>query len=53
LNTDKYGFFVDDNPAPNDGIFTVGSAKTPSDVSSSIRDANSAALKAMQCIERK
>jgi len=53
LVTDKYGFLIDDNPAPNDGIFTAGSAKTPCDVSSSIRDANGAALKAMQCIERK
>jgi len=50
--TDQYGFFVDD-PAKDKGIYFVGCCKTPSDVSSCIKDANGAALKAIQCIGRK
>jgi quinone-modifying oxidoreductase subunit QmoA len=49
---DKYGFFAG-NSAPDSGIFSVGCAKTPSDVSSCIKEANAVALKAIQCIGRK
>jgi quinone-modifying oxidoreductase subunit QmoA len=49
---DRYGFFEDDNPAEN-GIYSVGCAKTPSDVYTCIKDASAVALKAMQCIGRK
>lgn len=49
---DKYGFFLDDQTSDN-GIFFVGCARTPSDVSSCIKDASSVALKALQCIGRK
>ena len=49
---DKYGFFLDDQTSDN-GIYFVGCAKTPTDVSSCIKDANSVALKALQCIARK
>jgi quinone-modifying oxidoreductase, subunit QmoA len=48
-SVDKYGFFIE-NFEPDNGIFYVGTCKTPTDVSSCIKDANSAALKAMQCI---
>ena len=49
---DKYGFFIDNDDTDN-GMFFVGCCHTPSDVSSNIKEANSVALKAIQCIERK
>ena len=52
VSPDKDGFFPDDNGADK-GIYFVGCAKTPSDVSTCIKDANGVALKAMQCIGRK
>jgi len=48
---DKYGFFSD-NGETDSGIFSVGCAKTPADVSACIKEANSVALKAIQCIEK-
>jgi quinone-modifying oxidoreductase subunit QmoA len=52
VSLDKYGFFPDGNGSDN-GIYSIGCAKSPTDVSSCIKDANGAALKAMQCIGRK
>ena len=49
---DKDGFFPESNGSEN-GIYFLGCAKSPSDVSSCIKDANGVALKAMQCIGRK
>jgi quinone-modifying oxidoreductase subunit QmoA len=49
---DRYGFFLDDTTSDG-GIYFVGCAKTPTDVSSCIKDASSAAIKALQCIGRK
>jgi quinone-modifying oxidoreductase subunit QmoA len=49
---DKYGFFKDNNGS-NIGIYAVGCAKSPMDVSSCIKEASAVALKAMQCIGRK
>jgi len=44
---DEYGFVVD---AENDsGVYPVGCAKHPCDVSKSTKDATAAALKAIQC----
>jgi quinone-modifying oxidoreductase subunit QmoA len=51
-SVDTYGFFKEETSSAN-GIYFVGCAKTPSDVSSCIKDANGAALKAIQCIGRK
>ena len=52
VTADKNGFFSENNGS-HDGIFFLGCAKSPSDVSSCIKDANGVALKAMQCIGRK
>jgi quinone-modifying oxidoreductase subunit QmoA len=52
ISPDKNGFFPDDNGS-HEGIYFLGCAKSPSDVSSCIKDANGVALKAMQCIGRK
>ncbi len=52
VSPDKDGFLPDGNGSDN-GIYSVGCAKSPTDVSSCIKDANGAALKAMQCIGRK
>ena len=52
ISPDKDGFYPDGNDYDN-GIYSIGCAKSPSDVSSCIKDANGAALKAMQCIGRK
>jgi len=52
VSLDKDGFFPDGN-ATDSGIYFVGCAKEPSDVSTCIKDANGVALKAMQCIGRK
>ena len=52
VSLDKDGFFPDSNGADS-GIYFVGCAKEPSDVSTCIKDANGVALKAMQCIGRK
>ena len=49
---DKYGFFVEDD-ASDHGIYYVGCCKAPSDVSNCIKEANAAAIKAIQCIGRK
>jgi quinone-modifying oxidoreductase subunit QmoA len=49
---DPYGFFKEETSSGN-GIYYVGCAKAPSDVSSCIKEANGAALKAIQCIGRK
>jgi quinone-modifying oxidoreductase subunit QmoA len=52
ISPDKNGFFPEANGSDT-GIYFVGCAKSTSDVSSSIKDANGIALKAMQCIGRK
>jgi quinone-modifying oxidoreductase subunit QmoA len=52
ISPDKDGFFSDSNGSDN-GIYFVGCAKAPSDVSSCIKDANGIALRAMHCIGRK
>ena len=52
ISPDKDGFFSENNGSEN-GIHFLGCAKSPSDVSSCIKDANGVALKAMQCIGRK
>jgi quinone-modifying oxidoreductase subunit QmoA len=52
IETDKNGFFPVDNGSEQ-GIYFLGCAKSPADVSSCIKDANGIALKAMQCIGRK
>jgi quinone-modifying oxidoreductase subunit QmoA len=52
IKPDKDGFFSENNGS-HDGIYFLGCAKSPSDVSSCIKDANGVALKAMQCIGRK
>jgi quinone-modifying oxidoreductase subunit QmoA len=52
ISPDKDGFFPESNGSDN-GIYFLGCAKSPSDVSSCIKDANGVALKAMQCIGRK
>jgi len=52
VSLDKDGFFPEGN-ATDSGIYFVGCAKEPSDVSTCIKDANGVALKAMQCIGRK
>jgi quinone-modifying oxidoreductase subunit QmoA len=49
---DKYGFFQNDISSDK-GMYFAGCCTAPVDVSSSIKEANSVALKAMQCIERK
>lgn len=49
---DKNGFFQENNGS-DEGIYFLGCAKAPTDVSSCIKDANGIALKAMQCIGRK
>jgi len=50
IKKDKYGFLNYGSP---DGIFFAGCSKSPTDVSTCIKDANGVALKAMQCIGRK
>jgi len=52
ITPDKDGFFPENNGSDN-GIYFLGCAKSPSDVSTCIKDANGIALKAMQCIARK
>ena len=52
VSLDKYGFFPDGNGSDN-GIYPIGCARSPLDVSSCIKEANGAALKAMQCVGRK
>jgi quinone-modifying oxidoreductase subunit QmoA len=52
VSTDHGGFYPELTES-DDGVFFVGCAKSPADVSSSIKDANGIALKAMQCIGRK
>lgn len=52
IATDKYGFFTN-NGATNAGLFSIGCAVSPTDVSTCIKEANGVALKAIQCIERK
>jgi heterodisulfide reductase subunit A-like polyferredoxin len=52
VQPDDNGFYPETNGSAN-GIYFVGCAKSPTDVSSSIKDANGIALKAMQCIGRK
>jgi len=49
---DKYGFFAE-NDTPDSGVYSIGCASTPNDVSACIKEANGVALKAIQCIERK
>ena len=49
---DKYGFFTD-NESTDSGVYSIGCASSPTDVSTCIKEANSVALKAIQCIERK
>jgi len=49
LTYDQYGFL--DGGTGVDGIFAAGCAKRPCDVSRSTKDATSAALKAIQCLE--
>jgi quinone-modifying oxidoreductase subunit QmoA len=52
VRVDQYGFFIEDATTDN-GIYFAGCSKSPADVSSCIKDANGAALKAIQCIGRK
>ena len=52
ISPDKNGFFPESN-GTDDGIYFLGCAKSPADVSTCIKDANGVALKAMQCIGRK
>ncbi len=47
LNRDDFGFLTDDQPQP--GQIGAGCARRPVDVAASVRDATSAALKAVQC----
>lgn len=47
LNRDDFGFLTNDQPQP--GLIGAGCAKRPVDVASCVRDATSAALKAVQC----
>ena len=49
---DQYGFFKEELTSDG-GIYFAGCSKTPTDVSSCIKDANAAVLKAIQCIGRK
>jgi quinone-modifying oxidoreductase subunit QmoA len=49
---DQYGFFKEDTTSDN-GIYFAGCSKSPADVSTCIKEANGAALKAIQCIGRK
>ncbi len=48
VNYDKYGFI--DNGANGNGIYAVGCAKHPCEVSRATKDSTSAALKAIQCL---
>jgi quinone-modifying oxidoreductase, subunit QmoA len=48
LARDEFGFVTNGTP----GIFAVGCAKRPEEVSSAVRDATGAALKALQCAVR-
>ena len=50
LNFDQYGFF--DGSSKNVGVYAVGCAKRPCDVSRTTKDSMGAALKAIQCINR-
>ena len=45
---DQYGFY--DGVSITDGIYSIGCAKRPCDVSRSTKDATGAALKAIQCL---
>ena len=45
MNTNEYGFFIPDQAS---GLIPTASCKRPMDVSSSVKDATAAALKAMQ-----
>jgi len=47
LTRDAQGFLAGTQPLP--GFFTAGCARRPMDVAASVRDASSAALKALQC----
>jgi len=47
LSRDAAGFLAGTQPLP--GFFTAGCARRPMDVAASVRDASSAALKALQC----
>jgi len=47
VERDKNGFI---STEPGNGIYAAGVAKKPADVSSSVQDATSAALKAIQCV---
>ncbi len=49
LNTDAYGFIMQDNLP--EGIYVVACAKKPMDVSTSLKDATGAALKAIQILD--
>jgi quinone-modifying oxidoreductase subunit QmoA len=49
LTYDDYGFI--DGPTNVDGVYAVGCAKRPCDVSRSTKDSTSTALKAIQCIK--
>jgi len=49
LQYDQYGF-IDGNTNKGKGIFAIGCAKRPCDVSRAVKDATSAALKAIQSL---
>jgi quinone-modifying oxidoreductase subunit QmoA len=50
LKYDEYGFV--DGSADIDGVYAVGCAKHPCDVSRATKDSTAAALKAIQCLKR-
>jgi heterodisulfide reductase subunit A-like polyferredoxin len=49
LDYDKYGFIS--NLGNGNGIYAVGCAKHPCEVSRATKDSTSAALKAIQCLK--
>ena len=50
LTYDEYGFI--DGTTNVDGVYAVGCAKRPCDVSRTTKDSAAAALKAIQCLNR-
>ena len=50
LDCDAYGFI--DGESQRDGVYAVGCAKQPCDVSRATKDAANAALKAIQCLKK-
>jgi quinone-modifying oxidoreductase subunit QmoA len=50
LNYDTYGFVDGSTEVP--GVYAVGCAKRPCDVSKAVRDAMAASIKAIQCLDK-